>query len=58
MSNANTSYDIQYREDSALRFKHAAEALVVGDPKDPATQFSAALASAGKRSPAKPARNI
>lgn len=27
------------------RYKAAAEALVIGDPKDPATQFSAALAS-------------
>ncbi|MBI1349898.1 MAG: aldehyde dehydrogenase family protein [Actinomycetales bacterium] len=27
------------------RYKEAAEALVMGDPKDPATQFSAALAS-------------
>lgn len=32
-------------EEFMLRYKHAAEALVVGDPKDPATQFSAALAS-------------
>ena len=32
-------------EEFMLRYKAAAEALVVGDPKDPATQFSAALAS-------------
>ena len=32
-------------EDFMARYKVAAEALVMGDPKDPATQFSAALAS-------------
>ena len=32
-------------EDFVLRYKQAAENLVIGDPKDPATQFSAALAS-------------
>ena len=32
-------------EEFMLRYKKAAEALVMGDPKDPATQFSAALAS-------------
>ena len=32
-------------EEFMVRYKAAAEALVVGDPKDPATQFSAALAS-------------
>ena len=32
-------------EDFVLRYKQAAEKLVIGDPKDPATQFSAALAS-------------
>ena len=32
-------------EDFMLRYKLAAEALVMGDPKDPATQFSSALAS-------------
>ncbi len=32
-------------EEFVLRYKQAAEALVMGDPKDPATQFSAALAS-------------
>jgi aminomuconate-semialdehyde/2-hydroxymuconate-6-semialdehyde dehydrogenase len=32
-------------EDFLIRYKAAAEALVVGDPKDPATQFSGALAS-------------
>jgi len=32
-------------EEFMLRYKQAAESLVVGDPKDPATQFSAALAS-------------
>ncbi|WP_369812714.1 aldehyde dehydrogenase, partial [Kineosporia sp. R_H_3] len=32
-------------EEFMARYKAAAEALVVGDPKDPATQFSAALAS-------------
>jgi aminomuconate-semialdehyde/2-hydroxymuconate-6-semialdehyde dehydrogenase len=32
-------------EEFVLRYKKAAEALVMGDPKDPATQFSAALAS-------------
>lgn len=32
-------------EEFMVRYKAAAEALVVGDPKDPATTFSAALAS-------------
>ena len=32
-------------EDFVLRYKQAAEKLVMGDPKDPATQFSSALAS-------------
>jgi aminomuconate-semialdehyde/2-hydroxymuconate-6-semialdehyde dehydrogenase len=32
-------------EDFVQRYKAAAEAMVMGDPKDPATQFSAALAS-------------
>jgi aminomuconate-semialdehyde/2-hydroxymuconate-6-semialdehyde dehydrogenase len=32
-------------EDFMARYKAAAEALVMGDPKDPSTQFSAALAS-------------
>jgi aminomuconate-semialdehyde/2-hydroxymuconate-6-semialdehyde dehydrogenase len=32
-------------EDFMTRYKAAAEALVIGDPKDPATQFSGALAS-------------
>ncbi|MEZ5118101.1 MAG: aldehyde dehydrogenase [Candidatus Nanopelagicales bacterium] len=32
-------------DEFVARYKAAAEALVVGDPKDPATQFSAALAS-------------
>lgn len=32
-------------EDFITRYKAAAEALVIGDPKDPATEFSPALAS-------------
>jgi len=32
-------------EDFLVKYKAAAEAMIVGDPKDPATQFSPALAS-------------